>query len=188
MRAPTLEELCDMILVSLRSISDTIVRNAFINCGQTKNCCPEQISHMKEGRELYFILPKLKEIWNEPIEQNTGAFYDNDIEEEGGDELVLEASHEFIDYNEIPDQPTGTDMSEQNDPLQNSNEEEHDKNPHGNTQVTKESEIKICSACDDNSVASYDCKECQDILCDMCFQAHRIVKLTRNHTLTLLRL
>ena len=98
--------------------------------------------------------------------------------------VFLEVQVVFLE----PDQPTGTDMNEQNDPLQISNEEEHDKNPHGNTQVTKESEIKIYSACDDKSVASYDCKECQDILCDMCFQSHRIVKLTRNHTLTLLRL
>ena len=45
-------------------------------------------------------------------------------------------------------------------------------------------ESTICSSCDDNNVAKFNCKECQDTLCNLCHDAHLKVKLTRNHTIT----
>ena len=47
-------------------------------------------------------------------------------------------------------------------------------------------ESKICEGCDENSVASHHCVECQENLCDKCLDAHKKVKLTRHHNLTLL--
>ena len=47
-----------------------------------------------------------------------------------------------------------------------------------------ESRLKICSACDDKNEAKYRCEECKDTLCDPCYKAHLVVKVTRNHTIT----
>ena len=47
-----------------------------------------------------------------------------------------------------------------------------------------ESYIKICNACEDDSLASYYCEQCSENLCEKCFDAHKIVKLTHNHNLT----
>ena len=49
-----------------------------------------------------------------------------------------------------------------------------------------ESNLKICNACEDDSLASYYCEQCSDNLCEKCFDAHKKVKLTRNHNLTAL--
>ena len=42
----------------------------------------------------------------------------------------------------------------------------------------------ICTSCDDNNEAKFNCKECEDTLCNLCHDAHLKVKLTRNHTIT----
>ena len=34
---------------------------------------------------------------------------------------------------------------------------------------------------------SYSCNQCDNFLCDKCFEAHKKVKITRNHTLKLLK-
>ena len=47
-------------------------------------------------------------------------------------------------------------------------------------------ESTICSSCDDNNEAKFSCKECEDTLCNLCHDAHLIVKLTHNHTITAL--
>ena len=47
-----------------------------------------------------------------------------------------------------------------------------------------ESNTKLCSCCEDNSVAAYYCEDCKDELCQSCFQAQKIVKIARNHTIT----
>ena len=48
--------------------------------------------------------------------------------------------------------------------------------------------LKICTGCNDNSEALYSCLECKDTLCELCYQAHLKVRLTRNHTLSQLPL
>ena len=47
----------------------------------------------------------------------------------------------------------------------------------------RNTESTICSSCDDNNEAKFKCKECEDTLCNLCHDAHLIVKLTRNHTI-----
>ena len=34
---------------------------------------------------------------------------------------------------------------------------------------------------------AYYCKECSDDLCEACFQDHKVVKLTKNHTVTVIK-
>jgi hypothetical protein len=44
--------------------------------------------------------------------------------------------------------------------------------------------IELCTNCEEeNSVATFSCKECKDYLCESCYEAHLRVKLTRNHTI-----
>ena len=52
-----------------------------------------------------------------------------------------------------------------------------------NDSISTEVELAVvtCTACDDISVALYFCKDCDDKLCDECYQAHKKVKITRNH-------
>ena len=50
-----------------------------------------------------------------------------------------------------------------------------------------ESNTKLCSCCEDNFVAAYYCQECEDDICESCYQAHKIVKVTQNHTITVLK-
>ena len=52
------------------------------------------------------------------------------------------------------------------------------------TADVNESNLKICNACEDDSLASYYCEQCSDNLCEKCFDAHKKVRLTRNHNLT----
>ena len=47
-----------------------------------------------------------------------------------------------------------------------------------------ESRLIICSSCVDKNEAKYRCEECLDNLCDPCYKAHLVVKVTRNHTIT----
>ena len=51
----------------------------------------------------------------------------------------------------------------------------------GKNGTASESASKICSSCDENSVAEYYCKECEEMLCDACHNAHLRVKITRSH-------
>ena len=47
-----------------------------------------------------------------------------------------------------------------------------------------ESRLIIYSSCVDKNEAKYRCEECLDNLCDPCYKAHLVVKVTRNHTIT----
>ena len=47
-----------------------------------------------------------------------------------------------------------------------------------------ESASKICSSCDGKLIAEYYCKECDEMLCDACHNAHLRVKVTRSHIQT----
>ena len=53
-----------------------------------------------------------------------------------------------------------------------------------NPDFLNESRLIICSACPDKNEAKYRCEECMDSLCDPCYKAHLLVKVTRNHTIT----
>ena len=51
-----------------------------------------------------------------------------------------------------------------------------------------ESNTQLCSSCEDNFVVAYHCTDCNEDLCEACNQAHKIVKLTRNHTIKTIKL
>ncbi|ESN98699.1 hypothetical protein HELRODRAFT_130735, partial [Helobdella robusta] len=42
---------------------------------------------------------------------------------------------------------------------------------------------KLCNGCDENIPASFYCVECSEWLCDQCTQAHKRVKITKDHTI-----
>lgn len=44
-------------------------------------------------------------------------------------------------------------------------------------------DAKICTGCEDNITATYFCMECAEWLCDQCEQAHKRVKVTKDHTI-----
>lgn len=44
-------------------------------------------------------------------------------------------------------------------------------------------DVKICTGCEENVVATCYCVECTEWLCDQCEQAHRRVKVTKDHTI-----
>ena len=46
-----------------------------------------------------------------------------------------------------------------------------------------ESAIRICIGCENDLLASYYWIECSENICEQCFDAHKKVKLTKNHTL-----
>ena len=46
-----------------------------------------------------------------------------------------------------------------------------------------EKETKICDECEEE-MASYDCLECKDSLCEGCYKHHLKKKTTKHHTLT----
>ena len=50
--------------------------------------------------------------------------------------------------------------------------------------TSNESASKICSSCDENLIAEYYCKECDEMLFDACHNAHLRVKITRSHIQT----
>ena len=50
-----------------------------------------------------------------------------------------------------------------------------------------ESNTKLCPCCEDNAVAAYYCEDCREELCESCFQAHKIVKITKNHTIKVIK-
>ena len=46
-----------------------------------------------------------------------------------------------------------------------------------------ESAIRICIGCENYLLASYYWIECSENICEQCFDAHKKVKLTKNHPL-----
>lgn len=44
-------------------------------------------------------------------------------------------------------------------------------------------DTKICTGCEENVAATFYCVECTEWLCDQCEQAHRRVKVTKDHTI-----
>lgn len=58
------------------------------------------------------------------------------------------------------------------------------------TEKEKENENTtiLCANCDEKSPATGKCEECAEVLCDGCSDAHRRVRVTRNHRITPLTL
>ena len=46
-----------------------------------------------------------------------------------------------------------------------------------------EETVKICTGCEESVPATSYCIECSEYLCDQCVQAHRRVKITKEHTI-----
>ncbi len=46
-----------------------------------------------------------------------------------------------------------------------------------------EDDVKMCTGCEENIPGTSYCVECSEYLCDQCVQAHRRVKLTKEHTI-----
>ena len=44
-------------------------------------------------------------------------------------------------------------------------------------------EVRICTGCEENTSATFFCVECVEWLCDQCTQAHKRVKVTKDHTI-----
>ena len=40
---------------------------------------------------------------------------------------------------------------------------------------------QVCPNCNDNSLGSYYCNNCEDILCDRCYETHSKLKITSDH-------
>ena len=47
-------------------------------------------------------------------------------------------------------------------------------------------EDRKCTGCEANLAVSF-CQQCDDWLCDECISAHRIVRMTKDHKLTVLQ-
>ena len=43
---------------------------------------------------------------------------------------------------------------------------------------------EMCSSCDENHVGVFKCVECDDILCQRCYEAHGRLKVTKTHVVT----
>ena len=56
------------------------------------------------------------------------------------------------------------------------------------TEKENESTTILCANCDEKSPATGTCEECAEVLCDGCSDAHRRVRVTRNHRITPLSL
>ena len=44
------------------------------------------------------------------------------------------------------------------------------------------SDLRVCTGCEENIPAAFFCVDCTEWLCDQCTQAHRRVKVTKDHT------
>ena len=51
-----------------KEISEEVIKKSFLVTGQSKNSRPSDIACLKEGRECHSILPKVEEMWDQPLE------------------------------------------------------------------------------------------------------------------------
>jgi B-box zinc finger len=56
---------------------------------------------------------------------------------------------------------------------------ERDKSP----VQTEQEKNELCTSCEENIMAMSYCQDCSEFLCDGCVQAHRRVKVTKDHTI-----
>ena len=58
-----------------------------------------------------------------------------------------------------------------------------DPNLSSDSSKSADEQVKICTGCEENVPATSYCVECSEYLCDQCVQAHRRVKITKEHTI-----
>ena len=92
-RAPTKTDLADMVVKSWASLSEHLIENSFLACGQAKTCNPDLISCLKEGGQAADLLPQIQQIWN----KNPEIVCSNPLEEECEEEL---ARNEVVIFDE----------------------------------------------------------------------------------------
>ena len=64
-------------------------------------------------------------------------------------------------------------------------ETEHEQGSYKGEEIEedKSNDEQVCPNCNDNSLGSYYCKNCDVILCDRCYETHSKLKITRDHDL-----
>ena len=64
-------------------------------------------------------------------------------------------------------------------------ETEHEQGSYKEEEIEedKSNDEQVCPNCNDNSLGSYYCKNCDVILCDRCYETHSKLKITRDHDL-----
>ena len=55
--------------------------------------------------------------------------------------------------------------------------------PMTNSKSSDSEDTKVCTGCEENTSATSYCLECNEYLCDQCVQAHRRVRITKDHTI-----
>ena len=83
-RAPSKTDLADMVVKSWASLSEHLIEDSFLACGQAKTCNPALISCLKEGRQAADLLPQIQQLWN----QNPKTVCSNPLVEECEEELA----------------------------------------------------------------------------------------------------
>ena len=73
-----------MVVKSWTSLSEHLIADSFLACGQAKTCNPALISCLKEGRQAADLLPQIQQLWN----KNPEIVCSNPLEEECEEELA----------------------------------------------------------------------------------------------------
>ncbi len=58
-----------------------------------------------------------------------------------------------------------------------------DESGNGTEASQNAEDIKQCTGCEENATATSFCSDCTEYLCDQCVQAHRRVRVTKDHTI-----
>ena len=67
-RSVSRDDICKMVATASKEISEEVIKKSFLVTGQSKNSRPSDIACLKEGRECHSILPKVEEMWDQPLE------------------------------------------------------------------------------------------------------------------------
>ena len=67
-RSVSRDDICKMVAAASKEISEEVIKKSFLVTGQSKNSRPSDIACLKEGRECHSILPKVEEMWDQPLE------------------------------------------------------------------------------------------------------------------------
>ena len=84
-----------MVVKSWASLSEHLIENSFLACGQAKTCNPDLISCLKEGGQAADLLPQIQQIWN----KNPEIVCSNPLEEECEEELARNEVVIFDEWN-----------------------------------------------------------------------------------------
>ena len=212
-RSPSKSELADMVVYAWDFLSENLIKDSFLAVGQIMTCNPELVSCFKEGRQAAQILPEIKKIWNKnPLSfESEVVLEEEECEDElDNNELVIRGPQDSQDPQGSQDSQDSQDRQDSQDPQDpqdpqdsqdpqksqdhqdpqdhQDSQDPHDSQDHQDRQDSQDSQDpeveSICSSCEYNNEAKFACKECQDTLCNLCYDAHLKVKLTKNHTIT----